>query len=85
MDNLDITLEIKEKNIELKENVNISNNLIWTHEKITIFIENKNNKETIIYNLDQPIKNIIKVKLQKIAPQPNNHYHFNLNAVQIYS
>lgn len=55
------------------------------NEKITIFIENKNNKETIIYNLDQPIKNIIKVKLQKIAPQPNNHYHFNLNAVQIYS
>tara|TARA_Y100000389_G_C17456128_1_gene518289 strand:+ start:1243 stop:1491 length:249 start_codon:yes stop_codon:yes gene_type:complete len=34
MDNLDITLEIKEKNIELKDNVNISNNLIWTHEKI---------------------------------------------------
>jgi hypothetical protein len=63
-------------NIELFKNNN---------EKISIFIENKNKKETIIYNLDQPIKNIIKVRLQKIAPQPKNHYHFNLNAVQLYS
>ena len=55
------------------------------NEKITVFIENKNKKETIIYDLDQPIKNIIKVRLQKIAPQPKNHYHFNLNAVQLYS
>ena len=55
------------------------------NEKITIFIENKNKKESIIYELDQPIKNINKVRLQKIAPQPKNHYHFNLNAVQLYS
>mgnify|MGYP001215739558 CR=1 FL=1 len=35
--------------------------------------------------LDIKEKNIIKVRLQKIAPQPKNHYHFNLNAVQLYS
>mgnify|MGYP001270028158 FL=1 len=34
MDNFGITLDIKEKNIKLKEDINITNNQIWTREKI---------------------------------------------------
>ena len=66
MDNLGLTLEIKEKKIKIKDNnIDINNNQIWTHEKITIFIENKNKKETVVYNLDQPIKNITNLFIRR--------------------
>ena len=53
MDNLGLTLEIKEKNIELKENINTSNNQIWNHEKIKESVKLLKNNE--IYRIGDAI------------------------------